>query len=457
MQFGKEMFILPDITLYQFSKRENSTKRPTGGVTVDCVLKTPTSKEAPTIILNNQYADYTYAYMLGHYYFMSEPTYINNDLVSFDLTNDVLATYKNEIGAYNGFIERSSSLYNDMIKDTALSQTEDLLSITSASTTCFSIENESYVLGVVSGLGVQMVACSSPSDVLSNAFNTTTWGGIIPSEVAKATFNPFQYITNCIKIPLSLSEISNPLSYQIGWAQTLFEGSIAKPVYYMEVNVEMPVNQYDDFRAYDNAFSKYSIYIPGCGTTALDASLCMEGLKVFFFISPWTGDTVARIVTTSEEYITSLYGNIATRVQIGQVPEPIGQFIDTAANITLGVASTAGNAMIGNYVGAALGAVNTSTSVIEGTLKAFNQPPRLAGALSASPELAISPDIQVTLINLDSADFPLAVYGRPLKTFKTINTLSGFVKCSGASIDISCSASDRAQINSYLNSGFYYE
>lgn len=47
--------------------------------------------------------------------------------------------------------------------------------------------------------------------------------------------------------------------------------------------------------------------------------------------------------------------------------------------------------------------------------------------------------------------------GKPLCDVRQINTLSGYIKCSGAEIETSLTAQENSAIQSFLNGGFYYE
>ena len=58
---------------------------------------------------------------------------------------------------------------------------------------------------------------------------------------------------------------------------------------------------------------------------------------------------------------------------------------------------------------------------------------------------------------LDIADEDNASRGRPLCKTRTISTLSGYIVCSDADPDISCTDTEQAQIVSFMNGGFYYE
>ena len=50
-----------------------------------------------------------------------------------------------------------------------------------------------------------------------------------------------------------------------------------------------------------------------------------------------------------------------------------------------------------------------------------------------------------------------AEFGRPLMQIKTINTLSGYVKCVDAHIDLPITDKEKKAITEFMNSGFFYE
>ena len=95
---------MTEIVLYHFSKRKNSTKRPTGqGTEVPCLLKSATTFQNPTFILQkpmNDMLQFNYAKWADHYYFIDSTTSINAGQTEISCTEDILATYKNEIGNY---------------------------------------------------------------------------------------------------------------------------------------------------------------------------------------------------------------------------------------------------------------------------------------------------------------------------------------------------------------------
>ena len=95
------------VNLYTLSKRDNSTKRPTGnGTQFSCIIKSGSGILHPTISLDlgktNDPSQYNYAYIpdFDRYYFIEE-WYFDRALWTASLKVDVLATYKTEIGNSN--------------------------------------------------------------------------------------------------------------------------------------------------------------------------------------------------------------------------------------------------------------------------------------------------------------------------------------------------------------------
>lgn len=104
-------------------KRINSTKIPTLSETVTCVLKSGTSVESPTFILQGVSPfDWNVAYCetFGRYYFVNDVTYVESTY-EISCTCDYLASYKDEILSNTAYVERGSlTIRNPFIIDTML-------------------------------------------------------------------------------------------------------------------------------------------------------------------------------------------------------------------------------------------------------------------------------------------------------------------------------------------------
>ena len=105
-------------------KRINSTKIPSFSESAACVLKSGTSVENPTFILQSVSPfDWNVAYCatFGRYYFVNDVTYVESTY-EISCTCDYLASYKDEILSNTAYVERigTFSERNPFIIDTVL-------------------------------------------------------------------------------------------------------------------------------------------------------------------------------------------------------------------------------------------------------------------------------------------------------------------------------------------------
>ena len=111
------------VRFYNFNKRTNSTKVPTGsGTDYNCVLKDDTSILEPVIRLqtSNNVKGYNYAYIsdFSRYYFVTDIV-SSKGFWEISLKVDPMASEKSGIGALSAYVLRSSSSYDEYICDTA--------------------------------------------------------------------------------------------------------------------------------------------------------------------------------------------------------------------------------------------------------------------------------------------------------------------------------------------------
>ena len=65
---------------------------------------------------------------------------------------------------------------------------------------------------------------------------------------------------------------------------------------------------------------------------------------------------------------------------------------------------------------------------------------------------ADSLDVVELIMNIEDAQI-----GRPLCSAVTISSLSGYILCENADLDVAASPTEKDAILSYMNGGFYYE
>ena len=91
------------VNFYTFSKRDNSTKRPTGsGTSLQCEIRYESSILNPvlqinTVISNPSNLNYAYIPEFNRYYWINDWSYDRGFWI-VRMSVDVLATYKDQIG-----------------------------------------------------------------------------------------------------------------------------------------------------------------------------------------------------------------------------------------------------------------------------------------------------------------------------------------------------------------------
>ena len=168
-----------------FVKKENSTKRPTGSVSMSLtgVLKEPCSIMQPTVKIERLANDanpciYTYAIIpsFRRFYFVNDWVWANG-LWEVHLREDVLGTWKDSIGAQSEYILRRDSTidFNGEITDTTYPATTDITTNSYASVNAFTddIYVGCFIVGIISGHDTQAVGAVS-----YYAMNSTEFGAL---------------------------------------------------------------------------------------------------------------------------------------------------------------------------------------------------------------------------------------------------------------------------------------
>lgn len=151
------------ITGYNFAKRANSTKQPTGlsGTDFSVVLKDKCSYDKPVFRLQNS-GDLNINYIQwgSWYYFVTDISYVRDDLFDVTCDLDVLATYKTEIGQTAAFVLYDTTA-NTEITDRRLSM-KTTATVSSNTTESDIFEgNSCVVLGITGKIESGLVAMTT--------------------------------------------------------------------------------------------------------------------------------------------------------------------------------------------------------------------------------------------------------------------------------------------------------
>lgn len=448
---------MTEIVLYHFSKRKNSTKRPTGqGTEVPCLLKSATTFQSPTFILQrpmNDMLQFNYAKWADHYYFIDSTTSINAGQTEISCTEDVLSTYKNEIGSYTCFIERSGN-QNTFANDSMYVPTNDWVlstrNVIHKEKIMTSTYSQQYIIRVVSKTGVASyyINGNQLNNLLDYMYTESNFTDVITDAITKLMFDPFKYIVDLKWVPFVESAFnnSNNEAIQLGFwdsgvtAKRIDENTVINFSY--SFAFDNPLYAITDFRYYSPSFSNYFIKLPFIGVVALNPYKIDESVNALYQFDATSG--LCNVFLQSKKVVFASYQfQLSVPVQIGYASTNIAQLTTSAVslvgaglqgNIAQGISSgiEVGRSITAPEV-SMLGTIGNISNILNNQILEFNS-------------------YACTSINPDGAS-----EGYADGTVRSISGLSGYIKCRNASIEISGFTGDQEAVNNYLNSGFYYE
>lgn len=475
------------IIFYTFSKKPNSTARPSGaGTEFDCQIKAPSSIISPIIQLSkaSNPTNFNYAYIpdWNRYYFISDITY-GIGLWILSLRVDVLASFKDDILATSQYILRNANSYNTNIMDTLYPTKASATGNTAIAYAPNSVTNvdsagviENYfnvdftdgyfVIGVLgdnnSGITYYQLTYNGFKQLMGSLLN------YIPSDfqdvsdgIAKAMLDPLQYITTCYwtPTPFQVTYLPTPMTINIASYSIQISGSQNATIIFdrkahLRTTITIPKHPQSNEYGYLQLepYSRYNLLFEPFGNIPLDTLKLYGGttLRLDWIVDISTMDSELFVYNNeTNALIYNGVANIGVSVRLSQL-----------VNDIIGGATSLGGGLIGAVAGVALGDyVGAITSGLSGISSAVNSMlPQLSTRGSEGSFLAYSlgaPQLHA-FYNLQ-VDTDPERYGRPLCEIETLNTLSGYTLCSNASLSLSCSDNELTEIESLLNGGFYIE
>lgn len=458
-----------DIRFYSsFSKRKNSTKQPANTdlyTTEKCILKENTSIISPTVILSgNHLVDYTYAYIpdFNRYYFVSEPTSDAQGLVTLQLSEDYLATWKSVISNTKAHIVYSSTGYDTNIIDPRISQyitkvwQEDSQLGGGFGGGCFVLNTLSKDSGGNAGFQASYLLNASDMQTLADFFLNLDIG----SWIAQAVYNPMDCIVSCKWFPLDYDTIKTACcSSGAGYIGSLPIGSnlykITTPIYSNSVTFSL-TPRYNDFRRL--SASNYQMFVPYAGVfpIAQDEIISSGGaLQASYYIDLITGSMLVAEIGNSKLYNMFEVGFGVDCPLASVQGGNIGNFVESLTGAAAGIGASLASGSIAGAVGSA------AAGIAGATKEAITQRYRSRGTQGSRAYqyqgnyFRLIEDAWDTE-NPDDADY-IAKQGRPVFQTHAISNHSGYVECDEASVSGSMFDTERESVNSFLNSGFFME
>lgn len=447
----------------QFSisaKKDNSTLVPEMRDSAECTFKNGCSMLSPTLLLNirtDTFPDYTFFKIENRIYRITDIRSVRNDLFEIDGVVDVLATYKTEIGSSTQYVVRAASESDGGVVDMKYPSknkaefdskpfTGDLVDLLD-STGC-------YVLGIktdASSTGLTFyVVDSTNMRALVNYMYAGLWCNAtdISIELQKMLCDPMDYISCCYWFPFKTTGLAMSDIIHFGYFQSNANGHILPnsertQILFDTVTIS-PHPQAATRGKYLNGapYTRVTASIYGFGRIPLDANKLIDSqtISAYIRVDMYTG--LAELALASGDgdlaKVTSMFG---VPIQLSQVTQdlikPIVSALDASAaiarNDAIGAMKGIGNAIISGLSPQ----VQTTGSI--GSPIAFVENPHIFSEW-------------YTIVDEYNTDI-----GRPLCKPRTINTLSGYIECENAEIELSATKYEIEEVMRYLNNGFFYE
>lgn len=460
-----------------FSKRKNSTKQPldTQATEIDVKLKDDCSIVNPVIETSSIPINANYFYIddFKRYYFLDNTERTSQQLKNMAAEVDVLASFKSQIGSTAANIAYSSSGWNKNIIDSraAIKGSRTIKTVNQA-TTLISDGDNCYIIGIINntadGKHGAVSYYSMNDSQLQALIAKLTDPSIVSQLQQQFTGDWMQLIVSCHWIPIPRSVANTKYGFAL---TTVTVGGVnfsdvtavkiaGSPIAEIfDYTLTIPkIGDFRDLQPYTSA----SLYLPGIGMTDININDFYDStsLKVSMSIDCISGEALYKVRNDNNQLMKSVIFNCAMPVALAHTVTGAGSALMSIGGMAGGIAGIAVSAATGNAIGAAVASISTLAAAGSAVAQANQRSTSVKGSNGGRAEFAIT-TIILMLVCLDTEDVDAAAYiarwGRPVGEVETISSHSGYVQCDGASVSMPATAIEKDRVNSYLNSGFFYE
>jgi hypothetical protein len=494
------------VQLYEFEKRHNSTRRPSGGyVPFDGVLREGSSLITPTIsfefasdfspMSNEWNLKFNYAYIakFARYYWITDWTY-DGGLWHATMKVDVLATYRPQIRAASAFVAYDESANTDLV-DSRMSM--QMTNTIDSKTGAFSKLGQNSTDG-----GVVIVMCTGknstaafamePSQITQLMNNVVAWGNatfIDPDElypgdpeddsIGEALWNNMKAVLTWLKrvvvnigangnsaeniraavqLPIDILDVSGSSSQVIlGQYETnVYAKKISSRLLYDTCQVQIPWRLTGWLK--NEPYTEIFLYIPYVGNIKMPNSILIgqTDLRIYAVVDLMSGDAIFRVYVEPYDKLVSMY-----TVNIG-ASYPIGASNISPGQVTTGIAGAVGAIAAGASKGGAAGAAIGALGAIQGIMAA-NTPNSSSigggggGAAQGVPGNCIVTVVSHNIVMPQGEPQTTEIMGSPTMCVKPLGNIEGYLETRGAAITGDMTATEHAELNAMLDGGIYVE
>lgn len=451
-----------------FTKRINSTKRPTDGTTIDVVLKLPCGVMNPTFRISGFNTAWNYIQWGNRYYYVDDITIETNDIATYNCSLDTMATFKNDILSSSQFVTRSASAYNAHVIDGIY----PTLAGASIDTQNFTMSESltgagTYVIGIVNPLakgGVAYYTFGAGGTTFRDFVNymfSDAWldaQADISIEIQKELINPFQYIVSCVWYPFSIAGTSRHVYFGY-WDSEIDAGLLDESQRLHAISGSLTLPRHPQATAngvYMNS-APYTRYLLDCytfGQIPLDPAPFVDsaGVSIDVIVDVFASAAELRVTNSGGTYEHRYNNDFGVTIPLSQLTEKTIQSTVGVVGAT-GAGAVAGAALgpVGAAVGGILGAAG---GIMAGINNLFPQVQTMGGVGSKNAYTR-TPFVQCEFYNTPT--IAPTIVGRPLMAQRTLSSLSGYTICERVDLTTSASPEEKQEIINFMTNGFFIE
>ena len=467
---------------YNFTKRKNSTKQPSGVSTdFNVTLKGGSSFLTPILMLHiNSRPTFNYLQFEDRYYYITDIVSVRNDLWEIHCTVDALATHKTEIGNTPAMIMYATGGRNDIIDQRiGVKSPVDVRSeakIMTGDFTGFTSSSEGIAIISVTGVGsFGNYLLQDARDVPKLISDIESWASTTITNVATGMQQLFmggnaaQCLRSAIYLPIILSSTSNfdsPTQIKLG-AYPCTDGAgnainglrVNNPFLNASCVIDIPW-KYNDWRR-NAPYTKVYLYLPIFGIVSLPSTdiINEEQLSILYSLNILGGDICYMVRgTTSGRKLVTGSANIAMQSPYGSANIAGGKALSGIGVAAGAIAAVAAGAVTGGAATLAMfGGIGAASSGLVGALGGETGG---GGGLSGSAVTGLDLGVMCTTLShelTDSQSNLNPIMGKPVMAKHTVGTYSGFVQTDGMCVIGAMTETEYNQINKACDSGIYYE
>lgn len=445
-----------ELILYNFSKRENSTARPESGdgTPVSALLKDDTDIINPSFRFGNIGAVYNYVQWGNRYYYRNTARYEAANMVVYECTLDVLATYRAQIMNTTAYVAYSASNYDVYIPDGRFTM-DATPTIESSSATIITdapagIGDGTYILEYAtskSTYGPSGALWLSPSSaaLIAEDLNSTGYNDFL-EQFSKQFNGAYDAVINCRYVPFDwYGRGTGTQKIVLGGYDTGHIGAKIESVISYSRDVIIPW-QYSDFRNLP-PYTTLLLFLPAYGFVELNPAdfIGQTSVNVKLYMDGVTG--VGTYIVGNKVRCTADFSS----------PVSIGTVRGNAIGLVAAGISAVGTVASG---GAAIPVVGAIAGVLLSQQRSVGNSGVSGGYAGAYASPGNFTDVYLYSIchntNVEPSNFTAAI-GRCLNQVVSLGSLSGYVQTVGASVSSYADNTVLERINSYLDGGCFLE